>query len=196
MGCIRNDFNGRIKDSLHQQPTQERWALSLMEIPGGKAAYRAFYFWRNRYRVIATVAVICHRLHQYTSPAVNGGSGGWNLWVEPVPSVAQAYSRRLRVSAQAASRLSASFFSRLRLRDLSRPIGTALRRLPRTHVRGFEIGHVVQAARINRKPICIRADDGCWPVQRTHRFHGTSQSSQELRSCYAQIVSATPSASA
>ena len=68
-----------------------------------------------------------------------------------------------------------SFFFRIRLLGLLLPVRSALRRRPRTCVRGRYIGHVVAAACVNRKPVRVCTDDSRWPVQRAHRFHGAPQ---------------------
>jgi hypothetical protein len=68
-----------------------------------------------------------------------------------------------------------SFFFRLRLLGLLLRVRSALRRRPRTCVRGRYIGHVFAAACVNRKPVRVRADDSRWPVQRAHRFHGAPE---------------------
>jgi hypothetical protein len=68
-----------------------------------------------------------------------------------------------------------SFFFRLRLLRLLLPVRSALRRRPRTCVRGRHIGHVFTAACVNRKSVRVRADDSRWPVQRAHRFHGAPE---------------------
>lgn len=145
----------------------------------------------TRQRMVGTIArhsgadiaagVTTGRLWHSTPHAMESSDffrGGPELSGQALDTCMQRFAavRRLRANR----RQSVSFFPRLRLFGLR--VTSALRRCPRTRIRGRHIGHVVAAARIDRKPVRIRADDFRWPVQRAHCVHIVSLNSRSTGS--------------